>query len=106
MDSFDSGIKKPLWKIVTVQDNSLLSAAYRVFSEEEKYVAHVFVSKIEKDKSLSLALENIMMRKKYYLSGQICDVKTENLRDIIDQFLFAIYQLRCTYSSTKKGADR
>lgn len=72
MDSFDSGIKKPLWRIVTDQDNSLLSAAYRVFSEEvRKYVAHVFVSKIEKDKSLSLALGNIMMRKKYYLSGQI-----------------------------------
>ncbi|MFD4058799.1 insertion element protein, partial [Streptomyces californicus] len=77
------------WRIVTDEDYSILAAAYRVFSEEiRRYDGHLFLSKVDKDKSLNHALEDYHDAKEVLIDWATSnDMTTRNLREIAVSYM-------------------
>ncbi|MFC4802122.1 insertion element protein [Neobacillus sp. GCM10023253] len=77
------------WRIVTDEDYSILAAAYRVFAEEiKRYDGHVFLSKVDKDKSLSQAMTEYHDAKEVLLEwADVNGMKTKNLRTIAVEYM-------------------
>ncbi|MED1908846.1 hypothetical protein HUN92_21020 [Bacillus firmus] len=77
-------IKSKEWRIVTDEDNSILAAAQRVFAEDiKRYDAHIFISKIDKEKSTSQSLTEYAEAKEIlYDWAEARDIKTRGLREI------------------------
>lgn len=77
-------IKSKEWRIVTDEDNSILAAAQRVFAEDiKKYDAHIFISKIDKEKSTSQSLTEYAEAKGIlYDWAEARDIKTRGLRGL------------------------